>query len=131
MTALSKDADTPVRDGVIYEYPLADDAEVFAGGIGVLDAGEAVAGSTDTGLVAVGRIEHYANQANGDTHVKVRRGVFRWANSADTDEITLAEVGSTCYIVDDATVAKTDGSSSRSAAGIVRDVDSNGVWVEI
>ncbi|MCB0175608.1 MAG: hypothetical protein KDJ97_34210 [Anaerolineae bacterium] len=131
MTALSKDADTPAREGVIYEYPLADDAEIFAGGIVVLDAGEAVAGSTDTGLVAVGRAEHYANQANGDGTIKVRRGVFRWANSADTDAITLAEVGSTCYIVDDATVAKTDDDSARSAAGIVRDVDSNGVWVEI
>jgi hypothetical protein len=34
-------------------------------------------------------------------------------------------------VVDDQTVAKTNGSSTRSVAGIVRQVDSDGVWVEI
>jgi hypothetical protein len=33
-------------------------------------------------------------------------------------------------VVDDQTVAKTNGSSSRSVAGIIRDVDADGVWVE-
>jgi hypothetical protein len=32
--------------------------------------------------------------------------------------------------VDDQTVAKTDGSTTRSVAGIVRGVDTDGVWVE-
>ncbi|MFB0515162.1 MAG: hypothetical protein ACETWG_00985, partial [Candidatus Neomarinimicrobiota bacterium] len=33
------------------------------------------------------------------------------------------------YIVDDQTVAKTDGTGTRSPAGFIEDVDSNGVWV--
>jgi hypothetical protein len=37
-------------------------------------------------------------------------------------------VGKPCYIADDHTVAKT--ASGKSAAGIVRDVDADGVWVE-
>ena len=37
-----------------------------------------------------------------------------FANSASGDLITAAEVGSDCYIVDDQTVAKTNGSSTRS-----------------
>ena len=34
------------------------------------------------------------------------------------------------YIVDDETVAKTDGTATRSAAGKVVGLDSDGVWVE-
>jgi hypothetical protein len=34
------------------------------------------------------------------------------------------------FIVDDETVAKTNGSSTRSVAGICRGVDAQGVWVE-
>ena len=50
---------------------------------------------------------------------------------AEADLIARAEIGDTCFAVDDQTVAKTDGSESRSAAGIIRDVDAQGVWVEI
>jgi hypothetical protein len=42
----------------------------------------------------------------------------------------LADVGKQCYLVDDQTVAKTDGTNTRSPAGFVRDVDADGVWVE-
>ena len=34
------------------------------------------------------------------------------------------------HLVDDQTVAKTNGGSTRSVAGICRGVDSDGVWVE-
>ena len=37
----------------------------------------------------------------------------------------------TAYIVDDQTVAKTNGSSTRSAAGTIVDVDAQGVWVRV
>ncbi|MCY1460857.1 hypothetical protein D9M71_784510 [compost metagenome] len=57
--------------------------------------------------------------------------MFAFANSAAGDEITRADIGATAYIVDDQTVAKTDGTSTRSVAGTIRDVDSDGVWVEI
>ena len=53
-----------------------------------------------------------------------------FGNSTSTDAITLADVGSDCYIVDDQTVAKTNGSGTRSRAGRVFDVDSEGVWVD-
>ena len=60
--------------------------------------------------------------------VSVRPSQF--ANSAATDAITLADIGKDCFIVDDQTVAKTDGSGTRSRAGRVFDVDADGVWVE-
>ena len=65
----------------------------------------------------------------GDLSVRTRKGVFRFNNSAGADEITRAEIGDTCYVVDDETVAKTDDTGSRSAAGAIEDVDAIGVWV--
>jgi len=62
--------------------------------------------------------------------VAVRRGCFQFANSASTDALTNLDIGATCYIVDNQTVAKTDGSATRSKAGVVRSVDAGGVWVE-
>ncbi len=61
----------------------------------------------------------------------MRRGCFRFANSAAADLIALADIGADCYVVDDQTVAKTSASNTRSIAGKVRDVDAAGVWVEI
>ena len=52
-------------------------------------------------------------------------------NSSSADLIEGDDIGKTAYIVDDETVALTDGSSSRSAAGTIYDVDDLGVWVEI
>ena len=61
----------------------------------------------------------------------MKRGNFCLANSAGADEITAADIGKVCYIVDNQTVAKTDGTATRSPAGIVDDVDDAGVWVNI
>ena len=52
-----------------------------------------------------------------------------FANSAAADLITLADLGSTVFVVDDQTVAKTSATSTRSAAGKVVDVDTTGVWI--
>ena len=53
-------------------------------------------------------------------------GTFAFANSASGDLIARADIGNDCYIVDDQTVAKTNGSSTRSIAGKVYDVDADG-----
>ena len=44
--------------------------------------------------------------------------------------MTQADLGKSCYIVDDQTVAKTSGGATRSLAGKVVGVDVDGVWVE-
>lgn len=132
--ALSADRNTPMREGVLYDYPVAADTVIYAGSLIVLDAdGNAEPASTATGLVAVGRAEQHVDNGGGAATaltVRVRQGVFRWANSADADAITKAEIGSQCYIVDDQTVAKTSGDDTRSVAGTVVDVDAQGVWVK-
>ncbi|UFZ05465.1 hypothetical protein LQG66_03875 [Bradyrhizobium ontarionense] len=132
MTALTADRATPRREKPIHAYDVAASTKIWAGALVVLASGYAKGGVTATGLIAVGRCEKYVDNssgANGDLQVTVQSGVFRWNNSASTDLIARTEIGSDCYIVDDNTVAKTNGSSTRSVAGKVVDVDALGVWV--
>lgn len=133
MAALSAARSTLRRDRTDESHPVKAATTVYQGGIACVDAsGWAVPGSTATTLKAVGVFqETVANSgANGDKSAKTRRGVFRFGNSASGDAITRADIGASCYIVDDQTVAKTNGSSTRSVAGTIRDVDAQGVWVE-
>lgn len=135
MPALAADRNTPFRKGDDFEFPVAAATKIYAGSIVGFNAGAAYAspGVTSATFKAAGvAVEHADNSAGaaGDIRVKVRRGVWRFANSADGDAITLADVGADCYVVDDQTVAKTSGTGTRSVAGKVRDVDANGVWVE-
>lgn len=133
MAALTEDRNTPRREGEEFVYGVKASVTIYAGALVVLQGGFARPGRTATGDVAVGRAEQRAagGASDGATKVRVSRGVFRFGNSASSDEITAADIGSTCWIVDDQTVAKTNGSSSRSAAGTVMDVDALGVWVRI
>ena len=95
--------------------------------------GHAVPASATVANVTLGRADATADNtggANAAINAKVRRGVFRYGNSASTDLITRAEIGKPCYVVDDQTVAKTSSSATRPVAGTVFDVDALGVWVE-
>ena len=97
-------------------------------------SGNAVPGSVSTTLKARGVAQEQVDNSSGaagDKRVETRRGVFPFANSASTDEITRADIGNSAYIVDDQTVAKTHATNTRSVAGVIRDVDSDGVWIEI
>ena len=106
---------------------------IYAGAIVMRNAaGFLVKGATATGAVGVGRAEERVDNsagADGAMTVPYRPGVYHFANSAGGDEITAAEIGDVCFIVDDQTVAKTDGTGTRSPAGTVEAVDANGVWV--
>ena len=132
MTALATPRNTPERDGAVFVFPMAASVTIFAGALVMLNAsGNATPGAVATGQIAVGRAEETVT--NGATAaaavVAVKAGVFRWGNSASADAITKAHIGDTCFIVDDQTVALTDGTSTRSAAGTIVDVDDAGVWV--
>ena len=137
MTALAADRAIPNRTGLELNLPVAAAAKIYAGALVAIitsstGVGNATKGAVATTLRGVGvAVEQADNTAGaaGDIRVKVRRGTWLFANSASTDAITLAEIGTDCFIVDDATVAKTNGTSTRSVAGKVVDVDAGGVWV--
>lgn len=130
--ALTAPRNTPARIGEVFDFPVKASTTVHQGSLVVLNAGYAAPGTAATGLVAIGRAEESATAVSaGDALVRVRRGVFKFANSASGDLIAQADVGADCYIVDDATVAKTNGTNTRSRAGQIVAVDSDGVWVQI
>lgn len=135
MSALTKDRNTVRRDGVQFSDPVAAATRIFAGSLVCLNAaGNAVPGALSDALKARGVAQEQVDNrdgAIGDLRIETRRGVFPFANSTTTDEITRADIGADAYIVDDQTVAKTSATSTRSVAGIIRDVDEAGVWVEI
>jgi hypothetical protein len=134
MAALTQDRNTPEREGEIFSYPVKTNVKIFAGALVALDATFAAPGTTALNLVAVGRADEQVDNtggADGAVNVKVRRGTFRFNNSAAGDLIARGDINANCYIVDDNTVAKTNGAGTRSVAGVIVDVDALGVWVRI
>ncbi len=136
MPALTQDRDTQRRAGKKGSGPVAAATKIFAGSIVCAQTGAAflTKGATSTTLRGIGVAEETVDNsagAAGALNVPYDRdGWFRFANSSAGDRITLADVGADCFIVDDQTVAKTNGTNTRSVAGKVRDVDASGVWIE-
>lgn len=136
MAALTQERDTQRRIGGQGVGPVAAATKIFAGSIVCAQTGAnfLTKGATATTLRGIGIAEKTADNsagAAGAINVEYRRdGWYRFANSAAGDLITLADVGADCFIVDDQTVAKTNGTNTRSVAGKVRDVDATGVWIE-
>lgn len=135
MAPLTADRNTPFMMGDNREGPVAASQMIFAGALVMRNAaGFLVRGSTATDLIGVGRAQHQVDNSAGsagDATLQYRPGLFRFANSASSDEITIAEIGKPCFVVDDQTVAKTDGAGTRSPAGFVEMVDDHGVWVRM
>lgn len=129
---LTADRNTQMTDGELLSVPMAA-VKIFAGSLVAANAtGYATPGAVSTALTYLGRAEHTVDNtglAPGAKSVMVRRHkAFKWANSG-ADAVTQASLGKLCYIVDDATVALTNGNGTRSAAGVVLAVDADGVLV--
>lgn len=112
--------------------PVAASTLLECGKMAAIDAaGRFVEGDDNRALKIVGRFPtNYDNSAGaaGAISAECEQGVFAWKNSGTTDEITAAHIGQPCYAEDDETVALTDG-GDRPFAGIIVDVDADGVWV--
>lgn len=134
MTALSAERNTKERIGDVIGLPVKANTKCYLGGLAVIDAGYAAPGRTATALVAAGRFEETVDNtggAAGDKTALVKRGIYKFANSAAGDLIAQADVGADCYVVDDQTVAKTSATNTRSRAGKIVAVDNDGVWVQL
>ena len=134
MSALTADRNTPFKDGETIVVPVAAGAVIFAGALVVANAtGYAAPGSTAATLSYLGRAELSVNNTGGADGAKTvavrRKKAFKWANLAG-DPVVQADLGKTCYIADDQTVAKTSATNTRSVAGKVIQVDADGIWVE-
>jgi hypothetical protein len=134
MPAATEARATLRRDGHQFSGPVAASTLCLAGTLAALNASNVlVPATTSTTIRVVGVFEdNYDNTlglAGAVTATVRRQGWHCFANSASGDQITLSDVGSNCFAVDNQTVAKTNGSSTRSVAGVIRDVDAQGVWI--
>lgn len=133
MVALTADRNTPELEPGERVGLLGASQQIFNGSILMRNAsGHLIKGATATGSFGVGRAEKAGSSTTaGVTSQRYRPGTFRFANSSAGDLITVADIGAACYIVDDQTVAKTNGTNTRSPAGIIDGVDAQGVWVRM
>jgi hypothetical protein len=131
MAPLTQDRNTPRLEGDERVGTLGASQSIFAGAILMRNSsGDLIEGATATGSFGAGMaLERKASVGAGTESIRYRPGIFRFANSSAGDLITKADIGTVCYIVDDQTVAKTNGTNTRSPAGVVDSVDANGVWV--
>lgn len=120
--------------GQLVNLPVKGGVVLYAGTLVVRDAnGYLTNPSAATTLKAVGRMPRTVDTtgiADGVVYADVETGTFKWANSAAADEITIADVGKVCYMVDNQTVAKTSDTNTRSEAGVVIAVEADGVFVQ-
>lgn len=115
--------------------PLLAGAKVYAGGVVSTTGGFGRAGRTSATDKVIGIARQTVDNtsgADGAVSVEVWRGTFLMANSTSGDLIAQADCFKACYLVDDATVAKTDNSAARGIAGQIIQMDpSGGVFVQL
>ncbi len=129
---LTSDRNTPIREGVQFDFAHAAGQTIFRGAIVCLNAGgELVRGAPGLGQRCVGIAENSTLDQGYGGAIRARRGVFRFRNSPAGEAITQADIGNTCFIADDDQVQRTNGANTRSACGVVLAVEPAGVWVRI
>jgi len=130
---LSKSREVRRRGGDRTSPPVAGDVKIFKGGLVVLEGGFAKPAYEAANLTVAGVAENTANNlggANGAIRVDcLRDGWFHFEND-NGDPVSRADINSPCYIIDDETIARTDGGGSRSKAGILREIEGDLIYVE-
>ncbi|WMD23094.1 hypothetical protein RAS12_12170 [Achromobacter seleniivolatilans] len=130
--ALTKDRNTLRRDGRGFRPPAAAGVRIYAGAIvGVNADGHAVPGGSAAAVAILGIAQEQVDNrdgAAGAQSVDVRRGTFQLKPAAAG--LTLAAYGKPVKAVDDESVALVGEDAAAIVAGVVRDVDADGVWVE-
>jgi hypothetical protein len=139
MAALTGSRDTPRYGNTnlpeLLKVPMKAAAKGYQGGVACVDAtGYCVPGATALNLKTLGifraDVDNTAG-ANGGKTAEVRRGAFLFDNSAAGDLIAQADMYADVYLVDDHTVAKTNGGGTRSVAGRVIGFEGSQVIVEL
>lgn len=136
-------ATTPIvtewRDGDLIAVALAAGARVLQGTFAVIgNDGYAVAsnavGAADQICLGIWDNSAENNGQAGDVVALVSRHKQFLVRNSDSDPVTVADIGKSVYVEDNCTVAKTDGSGSRSIVGKLMAIDTTYqgyVWVEI
>lgn len=131
MAALTDNRDTRELAngrGQVAKFDIVNAEIVYAGGMLAVDsAGEVHAASDTLGLRVLGRVPAKVDNTADGEKSEPQRGIFRYANHT-SNALSRNNIGQPCYVVDDQTVAAS--STNLVPAGLVFDVDSEGVWVD-
>lgn len=130
---------TEIRCGSLMPVPLAALALVLQGTFAVVNANGFAVASAEVGGAdqsCVGIWDHSAENtgADGDVVACVRRKQQFLVRNSVADPVTQADLGSAVFIEDNQTIAKTDGTGTRSLGGYFMGFDlqyPDCVWVEI
>lgn len=91
----------------------------------------AVAG--DLTRVTVGRCEETYSTGASETakKIKYKSGIFNYTSGTSGEAIAADDRYKPCYVLDDESVGLSGNSGANAVAGMIYDVDSDGVWVSI
>lgn len=133
MTALSKANESLIGpllgEALTQEQTIEDAVKIYQGGMVAVDyAGEVKPAADTLGQKVIGVAgESVDNTDDGEVLAPPRTGIYGLNNSS-TNPVTAAMIGKPCYVEDDNTVAA--DSTNLVAAGLVHDVDDDGVFVD-
>lgn len=112
--------------GYSRKLEIAANHTLYPGAIAAIDQnGKAVPASDTAGLIVAGICEAVFNGC-----AYIRSGTYRLENGSGTDALTLQNIGSYVYVIDDQTVGKSGGTNN-IVAGVLVDLDENQVIVSI
>lgn len=114
--------------GIKYAYTRVAAEKINAGTLVAQNSeGLAVPAADAAGLIVLGRAE---NSVDAGENAVVKTGVFLYDNGADTETLTVGDIGKECFVVDAVTVGIVGG-TNKVKAGKVLDVMPEGVAVII
>lgn len=114
------------------ERAVRNGVTVWKGGMIAADAAGTLvpAGNANAVSQVLGVLQEVAGNTNsitgnaaGTNRARETIGIFWFDNSAGADALTVADLYSVCYAVDDEAVARGDNNGARLRAGIVMDID--------
>ena len=136
MTTLTAARNTRERLALDFSYPVLANAVVFAGSMVTLTAAGFARNGVQGGTRVVGVAQSNVNNTGGVSgaiSLTVKRGCHQFTN-LPADLVTAADIGNDCFMVDDDTVARTNGGATRVIAGKVAALEVMGatstVWVQ-
>lgn len=123
-------------DGAVenLELPMGASTTIYRGTMIALDqSGYAFPATGSLVRRAVGvSTEGKANAgAAGAKTIRVERGCFGFVSTSGDDAITIADIGSVCYVLDDQTVSRSSQNGTLPYAGRVARIENSLVFVEV
>lgn len=118
-----------------FDVPVLADAVIVQGDMLCIEVGVTAGfepGKVDTGLRCIGVAAYDCDAtgfADGDKKITALPGRAGGFKNHVGDELTATDYGNLCYMTGPRTVAKTDGTGTRSPAGVFLGFDSLGTLV--